>query len=69
MRERDDAFSSASVSVLGARGELIAALSVSGPLSRLPRDRLREFVPWLLAAAEAVRDGFKSGGAGSSTER
>lgn len=63
VRERDDALSSVSVPVLGARGELIAALSVSGPLSRLPRDRLREFVPWLRAAAEAVRDGFESGGA------
>ena len=60
VRERDDALSSVSVPVLGARGELIAALSVSGPLSRLPRDRLREFVPWLLDAAATVRDTFES---------
>ncbi len=64
-RERDDALSSVSVPVLGIRGELIAALSVSGPLSRLTRERLREFLPWLRAAAEAVRDGFESGGAAS----
>jgi len=62
IRERDDALSSVSVPVLGHRGELLAALSVSGPLSRLPKDRLKEFVPLLLATAADVRSGFASSG-------
>jgi DNA-binding IclR family transcriptional regulator len=53
-RERDDALASVSVPVLGAKGELVAAVSISGPLSRLPRERLKTFIPTLKNAAHAI---------------
>lgn len=57
-RERDDALASVSVPVLGANGELVAAIAVSGPLSRLPRERLKAFIPTLKTAAQAIGEAF-----------
>lgn len=62
MRERDDALSSVSVPVLGPSGQLLAAISISGPLSRLPRERLRSFVPKLQEAAAGMRADIEASG-------
>lgn len=60
MRDRDDALSSVSVPVLDAQGRLVAAIDVSGPLSRLTREQLKKFVPRLQEAATALRQAIEA---------
>jgi DNA-binding IclR family transcriptional regulator len=52
--DRDDALASLSVPVLGTEGEAVAALSISGPISRLTEAKLQRYVPLLQRAAIEV---------------
>lgn len=52
--DRDEALSSASVPVFAVGGEVLAALSISGPGSRLPLERMRDLLPLLRRAAGEI---------------
>jgi DNA-binding IclR family transcriptional regulator len=52
--ERDVAVAAAAVAVTGPSGEVLAALSLSGPSEHTSQDRLRQAVPELRRAASAL---------------
>jgi len=54
VEERERGVASASAPVLGAGGEVVAAVSVSGPVERTTRSPGRRYGPALLEAARAV---------------
>lgn len=54
VQDLDPDLASASAPVGDPGGEVVAALTVAGPASRLTRDRVDEFVPQLLAAAAGI---------------
>ena len=53
--EREPGVASVSAPILDDRGEVIAAISVSGPIDRMSTDPADRFGPWVLGAAAAVR--------------
>jgi len=65
--DRDAALSSASVPVQAPGGEVVAALSISGPGSRLTTERIEGLIPLMRAAAAEIRSQI-GGRAGGPTE-
>lgn len=59
--EFEEGMNAVSAPVRNQRGEVVAAVTVSGPVYRLPRTRLTELAQSLMAAAEAIsrRLGYK----------
>lgn len=54
VQEPDPDLTSASVPVFGYGGEVSAALTVAGPVSRLTRARIEEFLPQILSSADSI---------------
>lgn len=54
IEELEEGLNAVAVPVRDHTGRVIAALSVSGPVYRFTKDRLREVIPDLLAAAAAI---------------
>ena len=54
IEELEEGLSAVAAPVRDHAGEVIAALSVSGPVYRFTEERLREVVPDLIAAAAAI---------------
>jgi DNA-binding IclR family transcriptional regulator len=52
--ELEDGYSAIGVPVAGHDGRVLAAISVGGPSARMPSERLREMLPLLTAAADAI---------------
>lgn len=52
--ERDDGASGLSAPVFAASGEIAAAITISGPTTRMPRTRCEEWVDLLVAHAERL---------------
>lgn len=52
--ERDEALSSMSVPIFGANGEVVGALSLSGPKERLSEARMRTIAPELQEGADTI---------------
>ncbi|WP_165354454.1 IclR family transcriptional regulator [Nocardioides glacieisoli] len=54
VQDLDPDLTSASAPVSGPGDKVVAALTIAGPASRLTRDRIEEFVPRLIAAADEI---------------
>lgn len=54
MEEREPGTSAIAAPIFNRRGKVIAALAVSGPASRLTLQRMKEFSPQIIAAAERM---------------
>ena len=54
VQDLDPDLTSASAPVDGPGDTVVAALTIAGPASRLTRERIQEFVPRLLAAADGI---------------
>ena len=54
VEEREAGTAAISVPIFDRKGTFVAALAVSGPVSRMSRKRMQGFVPRLLEAAEKM---------------
>ena len=61
VEEREPGVASVSAPVRGARGEVVAAVSVSGPIGRTTRSPGRRYAAAVVAAAEAVEAALARG--------
>ncbi|WP_035101596.1 IclR family transcriptional regulator [Aneurinibacillus terranovensis] len=52
--EREEGAAAVSVPLFNRRGELVAALSVSGPYNRLTQDKMKEIAPEVMEAAKRM---------------
>lgn len=59
VEEREAGTSAVAVPIFGQKGEVVAALAVSGPVGRLTEERMKEVVPHVLEAAEQMQKMLK----------
>jgi IclR family transcriptional regulator, KDG regulon repressor len=55
VEEREAGTSAVAVPIFGQKGEIVAALAVSGPVGRLTEERMKEVVPHVLEAADRMK--------------